>query len=329
MYVYREAILSDIDHIQRVRNTVTENTLSDPSLVSNEDVAAHITHLGKGWVCEADGIIRGFSIVNLQTQNVWALFVEPSYHAQGIGKNLHHKMLQWYFLQTQETLWLSTAPKTRAEKFYTRAGWQYSGPYGKHEIRFEMSHQQWLTIEKQQMNFSIQPILETDQIRLEPLQESDFEALYACAADPAVWEQHPNKDRWKKEVFSNYFEGAMQSQGAFKIIWKETSAVIGSTRFYDYDSFNNSILIGYTFYARNYWGTGVNQSVKKLMLTYIFQYISRVHFHIGAGNLRSQIAIGRTGARKIAEQDIAYHGEALKANYVYEITREDWENMQS
>jgi len=59
------------------------------------------------------------------------------------------------------------------------------------------------------MTFSIQPTLENENVRLVPLQEADFEALYEVASDPKVWEQHPNKDRWKREVFKTFFDGAM------------------------------------------------------------------------------------------------------------------------
>lgn len=176
------------------------------------------------------------------------------------------------------------------------------------------------------MNFNIQPILENELVILYPLQETDFDALYAAASDPKVWEQHPNKDRWKKEVFQNFFNGAIQSKGAFRIVDKQTGETIGSTRFYDYDEENDHILIGYTFYAVSCWGKGINPSVKSLMLDYIFQYVSKVRFHIGATNLRSQVAIGRLGAEKIAEEDVAYFGEAPKLNFIYEIIRENWKN---
>lgn len=179
------------------------------------------------------------------------------------------------------------------------------------------------------MNFSIQNILETEQIILIPLQESDFEELYQVASDPKVWEQHPNKDRWKREIFRTFFDGALQSQGAFKIVEKSTGKIIGSTRFYDYNKENNSILIGYTFYGTDYWGKGYNQSVKKLMLDYIFAYVDTVHFHIGAGNIRSQIAIGRLGAQKIGEEEIPYFGEAPKLNFIYRIEKASWLNRKS
>jgi len=167
----------------------------------------------------------------------------------------------------------------------------------------------------------IQPILENEQAILLPLKEDEFDILYSVAADPKIWEQHPNKDRWKREVFQNFFEGAIQSNGAFKIIDKATGEVAGSTRFYQYNKAEDSIFIGYTFYATKYWGTGFNRSVKKLMLDHAFRFVSKVLFHIGADNKRSQIAIGRVGAVKIGEEEISYYGEIPKLNFVYEIKR--------
>ena len=174
------------------------------------------------------------------------------------------------------------------------------------------------------MELNIQPLLENDKAILVPLQEDDFDMLYNVASDPKIWEQHPNKDRWKKEVFQNFFDGAMQSKGAFKIIDKATGEIAGSTRFYEYDKVADRIFIGYTFYATKYWGTGFNRSVKKLMLDYMFQFVSSVLFHIGANNTRSQIAIGRVGATKTGEEEVRYYGEAPKLNFVYEIRKKDW-----
>ena len=174
------------------------------------------------------------------------------------------------------------------------------------------------------MNFDIQPVLENEKVILYPLQENDFEALYAVASDPKIWEQHPNNDRWKKDVFRTFFEGAIQSKGAFKIIDKSTNTIAGSTRIYDYNEQDNSIYIGYTFYATAYWGKGINSSVKAVMLDYLFQFVEQVYFQIGANNIRSQIAIGRIGAKKVGEQEVAYFGELPKLNYVYRIEKEEW-----
>lgn len=167
----------------------------------------------------------------------------------------------------------------------------------------------------------LQPILENQIVKLIPLKEDDFETVYQVASDPLIWEQHPNKDRYKREVFVNFFEGAIRSKGAFLIIEKATGKCIGSTRYYDLDLNNKSVLIGYTFYGRKFWGSTFNPMVKKLMLDYAFQFVDKVFFHIGAQNIRSQKAIERLGATKICEMEVAYHGEPEKLNFEYMIEK--------
>jgi RimJ/RimL family protein N-acetyltransferase len=170
------------------------------------------------------------------------------------------------------------------------------------------------------------PELRDERVTLVSLVHEDFDELYQAASDPLIWEQHPNKDRWKKENFSNYFEGAISSQCAFKIIDNETQKVIGSTRIYDYNPSNKSILIGYTFIIREFWGTGVNHHVKHMLISHLFSQklmdIEHIDFHIGANNVRSQISITRIGAKKIGEIEVAYYGEPSKLNYVYRITKQ-------
>ena len=170
----------------------------------------------------------------------------------------------------------------------------------------------------------LQPTLENIEVKLLPLQESDFERLYEVASDPLVWAQHPNKNRCEREPFRNFFEGAMMSGGAFLILDKESGEVAGSTRFYDYDKDHNSIFIGYTFYGTKFWGSKLNPQVKKLMLEYIFQYVDLVKFHVGAENWRSRKAMERLGAELKGEVVVAYHGEPNRNNVEYWITKDNW-----
>jgi len=139
----REAKFEDIKQMQIVRNSVTENILSNPDLVSDKDYEEFIFERGKGWVCEIDSQIVGFSIVDLRENNVWALFLKPGFEKQGIGRQLHDIMVDWYFTQTRDTIWLGTTPKTRAELFYRKAGWKEIGMHGKDEIKFEMTYDSW------------------------------------------------------------------------------------------------------------------------------------------------------------------------------------------
>lgn len=138
----REANLTDIPQIQHVRNSVHENQLSDPSLVTDEDCAHYMTVRGKAWVCEIDGVVHGFAFADMVGHSIWALFVHRDYIRSGMGKQLHKVMLDWYFINTSETVWLTTAPETRAELFYEKQGWTKIGMQGK-EVRFEMTAGDW------------------------------------------------------------------------------------------------------------------------------------------------------------------------------------------
>ena len=141
--LFREARVEDISEIQIVRNSVKENVLSNPALVTDKDCEDYITRRGKGWVCVTEDRIVGFSIVDLVDHNVWALFIQPGFEGKGIGRKLHDNMLDWYFDQTSATIWLGTSPDTRAEKFYRAAGWKEVGIHGKGEIKFEMDASLW------------------------------------------------------------------------------------------------------------------------------------------------------------------------------------------
>ena len=141
--IFRQAITADIPQIQVVRNAVKENMLSDPALVSDRDNEEFITERGKGWVCADNGRIVGFAIADLKEKNIWALFVLPQYEGKGIGKTLHDLMMDWYFQQTTEKVWLGTAFHTRAETFYRMQGWKEVGMHGSKEVKFEMSYEAW------------------------------------------------------------------------------------------------------------------------------------------------------------------------------------------
>lgn len=141
--IIRKAVPEDIPEIQYVRNSVKENILSDPNLVTDKDCNDFIMKRGKGWICEIDLKIVGFSIVDLQENNVWALFLHPDFENKGIGRKLHDIMLNWYFNETNKTLWLGTSPNTRAEIFYRKSGWQQIGKHGKNELKFEMTFENW------------------------------------------------------------------------------------------------------------------------------------------------------------------------------------------
>lgn len=140
--IFREANIHDIPQTTVMHNAVKENTLSNPDLISTEDYIEFMTVRGKGWVCEVDGQIVGFSIPDVVDNNIWTLFVHPDFEKKGIGRKLHDIMLDWYFAQGKSQVWLGTAPGTRAEEFYRRSGWKQNGMHGK-EVKFERTKTDW------------------------------------------------------------------------------------------------------------------------------------------------------------------------------------------
>lgn len=69
--------------------------------------------------------------------------MDPELEARGLGRMLHDAMMDWFFAQDVERVWLSTDPGTRAEGFYQAAGWRRAGDYHG-EARYEMSRCEWL-----------------------------------------------------------------------------------------------------------------------------------------------------------------------------------------
>jgi len=146
-----------------------------------------------------------------------------------------------------------------------------------------------------QKPFALQPHLKGELIELRPLRSEDWDDLFAVASDPLIWEQHPERDRYKEDIFKVFFREALESDGAFAIIDKKSQQIIGSTRFYDYHPEKSEIEIGWTFLARNYWGGRYNRELKQLMLAHAFKFVESVVFFVGQNNVRSQKATERIG----------------------------------
>jgi RimJ/RimL family protein N-acetyltransferase len=166
-----------------------------------------------------------------------------------------------------------------------------------------------------------QPELQNAIIKLSPLLETDFDRLFAIASDPKIWEQHPTKERYRKEVFHLYFDGAVKSQSAFLVFDQLSNELIGCTRYYDSRPEQRSVAIGYTFLSRRYWGGQYNSAMKSLMLINAFKFVDTVFFHVGATNIRSQKAVMKLGANKVKEVDFDYYGKKL-LHFEYSLTKD-------
>ena len=171
------------------------------------------------------------------------------------------------------------------------------------------------------MAFDLQPHLKGELIELQPLKPQHWDELFAVASDSRIWKQHPERDRYKEDVFRIFFRDALESGGAFVVIDAKTQRIIGSTRFYGYDPEKCEIEIGWTFLARRYWGGRYNAEMKRLLLNHAFKFVGSVVFFVGEDNVRSQKAMEKIGAIKVGTATRAYGNHPPAKNVKYAIKR--------
>lgn len=166
------------------------------------------------------------------------------------------------------------------------------------------------------MSFEYQPVLKGELVYLRPLRADDYDDLYAVAADPLIWEQHPVRNRHEESVFQVLFRDALACGDALVAIDVDTRQVIGFSRFHGYDPEKNEVEIGWTFLARSHWGGSYNGEMKQLMLRHAFRFVCRVIFRVGPENIRSQRAVERIGAVRVGSGPDAGGDDS----YLYQIT---------
>jgi len=168
------------------------------------------------------------------------------------------------------------------------------------------------------VSFDRQPLLVGELLKLRPLRAGDFEALFRVAADPLIWEQHPEPNRYQEATFRAFFEEALTSGGALVALDRATGQIIGSSRYHGYDAERSVIEIGWSFLAPAYWGGRYNGEMKRLMVEHAFRSVKRVIFIVGPDNHRSQRAVEKIGGVRVGTITDAHGRERV----VYELTPE-------
>jgi RimJ/RimL family protein N-acetyltransferase len=166
------------------------------------------------------------------------------------------------------------------------------------------------------MPFDLQPVLKGRFLELRPVRAEDFHDLYAVAADPLIWQQHPEKDRYKEEVFRTFFRDALESGETLVALDARDGRLIGSSRFHGYDEEKSEIEIGWTFLARSHWGGVYNAEMKQLMLRHAFRFVKSVIFLVGPQNVRSQRAVEKIGGVRVGERPDG----GGRNSFIYQIT---------
>lgn len=166
-----------------------------------------------------------------------------------------------------------------------------------------------------------QPVLREERLELRPLTADDWDALYAVASDPQVWELHPLKTRWQEPVFRAFFDEALREGGALVTVERAGGAIVGSSQYRGFDPVASQVEIGWTFLARSQWGGAANRAMKRLMLAHALQSVDRVIFRVGDENWRSRRAMEKIGGQLTDAVDRLEGPNGPIVHLVYEITR--------
>lgn len=171
-----------------------------------------------------------------------------------------------------------------------------------------------------------QPTLEGETLLLRPLRQDDWEALFAVASDPLVWEQHPAHDRWQESVFLVFFADAMANKGALIVIDKVSGKVIGSSRYQGLETDEDgSVEIGWTFLARSHWGGPSNLEMKRLMVAHALDSVAECRFAVGKDNWRSRKAMEKIGGRLTDRTEERGMAGVASQHVIYAIGRRDFD----
>ena len=163
-------------------------------------------------------------------------------------------------------------------------------------------------------------ILENEIVKLRQTKEEDFEDLYKQGGHPTIWEQHLEKDRYKRDKFLEYFNSGINNEfGSLTIINKKNNKIVGLTRIYDFKEEDFSVKLGYTFIGKEYWGSNINYNVKKLILDYVFSFLNTVFFDVFEKNIRSQKSVVKLGG-------ILNKINSNKHKYI--LTKKDWSHLE-
>jgi RimJ/RimL family protein N-acetyltransferase len=169
-----------------------------------------------------------------------------------------------------------------------------------------------------------------DHVILRPPQSNDLEGLSDAAVDGEIW-NNPYAFFPKVEDMSIYLQNMIKHDESFIpliILQKETSKIIGTTRFFNIDKDNHRVEIGHTWIAQSFRKTVVNSESKFLMLQYAFEKLNCIAVEIRTDVLNevSRKAIERLGARQdgiLRNHKIMRDGR-IRNTVCYSITRDEW-----
>lgn len=178
-------------------------------------------------------------------------------------------------------------------------------------------------------------ILENDRVLLRPLTADDHEHLLHFALnEPDIW-KFSLVPVAGDESLRNYIDTTLKaraagSEYAFIVFDKFTGRHAGCTRFYDIQPAHEMMQLGYTWYGKDFWGSGLNRNCKFLLLQFAFETLGmeRVEFRADHNNARSIAAMKAIGCTPegILRNHLITHTGTRRSSIVLSILKEEWLN---
>lgn len=176
-------------------------------------------------------------------------------------------------------------------------------------------------------------VLENNCVLLRPLQPDDCDNLrYFSLNEPEIWTYSLQKAAGEENL-KKYIEFAISARQngveyPFIVYDKRQNKYAGSTRFYDIQLQHQTLQLGYTWYGKEFQGTGLNKHCKYLLLQFAFEQIGieRVEFRADNNNLRSIAAMKSIGC--VVEGVLRSHANKVEGgrrdSIVLSILKDEW-----
>lgn len=183
------------------------------------------------------------------------------------------------------------------------------------------------------LNFDDQYILEDGRVILMPLDEGDYNQLLPFALnEPDLW-KYSLVSAAGKEGLKNYMQIALDARAAereypFIVFDKQTNSYAGSTRFYDINNSFKTLQLGYTWYGKDFQGSGLNRHCKYLLLSFAFEdlHMERVEFRADNNNARSIAAMKSIGCKVdgLLRSNMPKREGGRRDSIVLSILKDEW-----
>ncbi|MFN3998147.1 GNAT family N-acetyltransferase [Algoriphagus sp.] len=171
-------------------------------------------------------------------------------------------------------------------------------------------------------------ILENEKVLLRPMTRQDFPLLQSLSLDPEMWVYFTHdlsiEEEFEKWAAPHFLEDRLQ----FTVIEKSRGKIAGATAFGNYSARDQRVEIGWTWLGKEFHSSGINQSMKKVMLDYCFGELNlkRVEIKTDVLNMPARMALLKFGAVEegvLRSHTLMTHGRRRDTIY-YSVLPEEW-----